>query len=75
MRRSPASRFNPDVFYGWHEKTGIWLMEGFGQTETTVTVCNIVGTTPRAGSIGKPSLLYEVDIVDSEGVSCKPANG
>ncbi len=50
-------------------------MEGFGQTETTVTVCNIVGTTPRAGSIGKPSLLYEVDIVDSEGVSCKPANG
>lgn len=63
---------NPDVFYGWHEKTGIWLMEGFGQTETTVTVCNIVGTTPRAGSIGKPSVLYDVDLIDAEGNSCKP---
>ena len=63
---------NPDVFYGWRERTGITLMEGFGQTETTVTICNRVGTTPKAGSIGKPSPLYDVDIVDADGVRCKP---
>ncbi len=58
---------NPEVFYKFKEATGISLMEGFGQTETTCTLFNIVGSTPKPGSMGKPSPAYNIDIVDSEG--------
>lgn len=63
---------NPDVFENWHKATGLKLMEGFGQTETTLIVCNTINMEPRPGSMGKPSPQYEVDIVDSEGNSCPP---
>ncbi|WP_400206924.1 AMP-binding protein [Candidatus Methanomassiliicoccus intestinalis] len=63
---------NPDVFYNWYEATGLKLMEGFGQTETTPIVCNLKGTEPKPGSMGKPSPQYTVDIIDDEGRSCAP---
>jgi acetyl-CoA synthetase len=63
---------NPDVFYGWMKATGVTLMEGFGQTETTVTICNRVGMTPKAGSVGKPSPLYKVRLVNADGEDCPP---
>lgn len=63
---------NPDVFNRWYEKTGIKLMEGFGQTETTLTVCNTVGMEPKPGSMGKPSPQFEIDIIDDAGNSCAP---
>ena len=47
-------------------------MEAYGQTETTLTVGNFVGTAPREGSMGKPSPQYDVDIVDDEGNSVAP---
>lgn len=58
---------NPKVWQQFHDKTGLKIMEGFGQTETTLTVCNLVGTEPRPGSMGKPSPAYDVDIVDEKG--------
>ncbi len=61
---------NPDVFYSWQKATGIKLMEGFGQTETTCTVCNIVGMEPKPSSMGKPSPQYTVKIVDQNGEEC-----
>jgi acetyl-CoA synthetase len=61
---------NPDVFYKWYDATGLKLMEGFGQTETTVVICNSVGMEPRPGSMGKPSPQYVIDIIDPEGYSC-----
>jgi len=61
---------NPDVFNNWKEKTGIKLMEGFGQTETTCTIFNIVGMEPKPSSMGKPSPQYRVKIVDPEGNEC-----
>ena len=61
---------NPDVFYSWQKATGIKLMEGFGQTETTCTICNIVGMEPKPSSMGKPSPQYEVKIVDQDGNEC-----
>ena len=61
---------NPDVFNNWYKATGIKLMEGFGQTETTCTVCNITGMEPKPSSMGKPAPQYEVKIVDPDGNDC-----
>ena len=44
-------------------------MEGFGQTETTLTIANLCGTVPKIGAMGKASPQYDVDIVDPEGNS------
>ena len=55
---------NPEVFNRFYEYTGLKLMEAFGQTETMVQTANLVGTTPKPGSMGKPSPLYEIELVD-----------
>ncbi|MCL2108556.1 MAG: AMP-binding protein [Oscillospiraceae bacterium] len=60
---------NPEVFDRWLEFTGHKMMEGFGQTETVITIANLPGTEPRPGSMGKPMPLYEVDIIDEDGNS------
>lgn len=57
----------PEVFNQWYEATGIKLMEGFGQSESTCIIGNLVGTNPKPGSMGKPMPLYNVDLVDGEG--------
>lgn len=61
---------NPEVYNRWLEFTGIKLMEAFGQTETTATLANLKGMTPKPGSMGKPTPLYDVDIVDENNASC-----
>ena len=58
---------NPEVFHQFKKATGLSVMEGFGQTETTMVIGNLVGITPKVGSMGKPSPLYDVDILDAEG--------
>ncbi len=60
---------NPEVFEQWKKATGLSIMEGFGQTETTLSVGNLVGTSPKVGAMGRPSPLYDVDIVDDNGKS------
>ena len=54
---------NPEVYNKFKEYTGISLMEAFGQTETTMAVGNLVGMKPKVGSMGKPSPLYDVEIM------------
>ena len=58
---------NPEVFYQFQEATGLTLMEGFGQSESTVIVANISGMAPKPGSMGRPVPQYDVDIVDEDG--------
>ncbi len=58
---------NPEVYEQWKRATGLPLMEAFGQTESTVIVGNFVGMTPKPGSMGKPSPLYDVHLIDSDG--------
>jgi acetyl-CoA synthetase len=62
---------NPEVYYQFLKATGIKLMEGFGQTETTLSIGNFVGMSAKPGSMGIPSVLYDVDIVNPDGTSCK----
>lgn len=58
---------NPEVFYQFRKATGISLMEGFGQTETTLSVANFVGMEPKPGSMGRPNPLYDVHILNPDG--------
>jgi len=58
---------NPEVFHLFKKATGLSIMEGFGQTEMTLLIGNFVGMTPKIGSMGKPSPLYKVGLMDSEG--------
>jgi len=58
---------NPEVFNAFYKLTGLKIMEAFGQTETTLTVGNLSGMTPKVGSMGKPSPMYNVEIVDPDG--------
>ena len=60
---------NPEVFTQFQKATGLKIMEGFGQTETTMTIGNLVGMNPKPGSMGKPSPQYQVELVDSNGHS------
>lgn len=58
---------NPSVFNDWYELTGIKLMEGFGQTETTLTVATYPWVEPRPGSMGLKGPQYDIDLVDENG--------
>ncbi len=58
---------NPEVFKQFEKATGLRIHEGFGQTETTLAIAMLYGTDIKLGSMGKPSPLYDVDIVDDEG--------
>jgi len=60
---------NPEVFYQFQKHTGLSIMEGFGQSESTVLIGNIAGMTPKPGSMGKPSPQYDIDLVDNDGNS------
>lgn len=62
---------NPEVFNRFKHATGLSVMEGFGQSETTVMIANLRGMTPKIGSMGKPVPIYDVDIIDADGNSVK----
>jgi acetyl-CoA synthetase len=58
---------NPEVYHKFKEMTGLSVMEGFGQTETTLLIGNFVGMTPRIGSMGKANPQYTLDVIDADG--------
>ncbi len=60
---------NPEVYRQFEKATGLQIMEGFGQTELTLTIANLMGGTHKLGSMGKPVPIYDVDIVDADGNS------
>lgn len=61
---------NPDLFNYWKAHTGLTIFEGFGQTETPLTVANLLNTTPRPGSMGRPVCQYVIEIQREDGSRC-----
>ena len=62
---------NPAVFDRFKELTGISLMEGFGQTETTMTLGTMPWTKPKPGSMGLPNPQYDIDLIKPDGTPCE----
>ena len=62
---------NPAVFDRFKQLTGIQLMEGFGQTETTMTLGTMPWTKPKPGSMGLPNPQYDIDLLRPDGTPCE----
>jgi acetyl-CoA synthetase len=62
---------NPEVYNQFLNMTGIKLMEGYGQTELTVTLGTYQWLEPKPGSMGKPSPGYDIDLLDDNGNPCE----
>ena len=62
---------NPSVFDKFYKATGIKLMEGFGQTETTLTLGTFPWMEPKPGSMGVPNPQYDIDILKDDGTRAK----
>lgn len=61
----------PAVYQKFYERTSIKLMEGFGQTETTMTLGTFPWNGPRPGSMGKPNPQYDVHLLKPDGTECE----
>ena len=61
----------PVVFQKFYELVGVKMMEGFGQTETTMTLGTFPWVKPKPGSMGKPNPQYDVKLLKSDGSPCE----
>ena len=58
---------NPEVYRQFMKATGLPILEGFGQSESTLIIGNLNGATHKLGSMGKPVPLYDVHLLDIDG--------
>ncbi len=58
---------NPEIMDKFREFTGITLREGYGQTETTLTLATYPGMRVCPGSMGRPTPGYEITLLDENG--------
>ena len=61
---------NPEIFRRFLAATGLPIMEGYGQTETTLVAGSLLGSTPRPGSMGRPNPQFDVHILRPDGRDC-----
>ena len=64
---SAGEALNPEVFRQIEKQTGLQVMEGFGQTESTMIIGNLAGADHKLGSMGKVAPIYRVALLDAEG--------
>ena len=62
---------NAAVYDKFYELTGIQLKEGFGQTETTMTLGTMPWMKPKPGSMGMPNPQYDIDLIKPDGTKCE----
>ena len=58
---------NPEVFRQFENHTGLKIMEGFGQSESTLIIGNLAGGNHKIGSMGKPTPQYNVILLSPDG--------
>ena len=58
---------NPEVYKQFLKATGLHIIEGFGQSETTMMIGNLRGAPHKIGSMGKPCPIYDIDLLDADG--------
>ena len=63
---------NPEVFRQFQKATGLQIMERFGQSESTLIIGNLTGSSHKIGSMGKPVPLYDVHLLDADGNEVDP---
>jgi len=73
---SGAMPLSPSVVEPWEKRTGGYLVEGYGLSETSpVLMANPVGPSRRAGTVGLPLPNTEVRVVDPENPTVDRAAG
>ena len=55
---------NPEVYRQFEKATGLQILEGFGQSESTMIIGNLTGASHKIGSMGKPAPIYDVELLD-----------
>ncbi|MBQ9975698.1 MAG: AMP-binding protein [Clostridia bacterium] len=58
---------NPEVYRQFEKATGLQILEGFGQSESTMIIGNLTGASHKIGSMGKPAPIYDVTLLDADG--------
>jgi acetyl-CoA synthetase/medium-chain acyl-CoA synthetase len=69
---SAGEPLNPEVIHAWHDAFGLFIHDGYGQTETALLVANLPGLPIRPGSMGKPFPGHDVRVIDAEGRELEP---
>jgi len=62
---------NPEVYRQFEKATGLQIKEGFGQTESTMIIGNLVGKPHKIGAMGKPAPIYKVELLNADGEHVK----
>ncbi len=62
---------NPEVYRQFEKLTGLQIHEGFGQSETTMIIGNLIGAPHKIDSMGKPAPIYDVSLIDENGKPVK----
>jgi acetyl-CoA synthetase len=63
---SAGEPLNPEVIKAWKEATGLHIYEGYGQTETILCIGTFPCMKPKAGSMGKPSPGWVIELHDED---------
>jgi acetyl-CoA synthetase len=64
---SAGESVNPEVVCRWSDKTSVKLLDGYGQTETLMTVLNYACAEVKPGSMGRPIPGTQFEILDTTG--------
>ncbi|KAM3826532.1 acyl-coenzyme A synthetase ACSM3, mitochondrial-like isoform 2-T3 [Vipera latastei] len=64
---SAGEPINPEVMDQWKTQTSLDIYEGYGQTETVLVCGTFKGMKIKPGSVGKPTPVYDTQVIDENG--------